>query len=165
MTASTPKSSSRGVGLGMETGNGEASYALNSATLQGRMLRDTGHTLTQAIHHMALPDYPHPIRIADFGCSVGANTLAWADLATRSVLQSYHSQPRSSTAPEIQYFFSDIPSNDFNTLFRELDTIPNTSRPFFPVAVAGSFHHRLFPKGSLHIAISSWSVQWMSKVT
>ncbi|KAG0593499.1 hypothetical protein KC19_1G334900 [Ceratodon purpureus] len=159
------KFSSRGVGFGMETGDGEASYARNSATVQGGMLRDTGHHLTQAVHLMSLPFESQPIRIADFGCSVGANTLSWADLTTQSVLESYRTKASLATnsIPEIQYFFCDIPSNDFNTLFRDLDSKGET-RPFFSAAVAGSFHDRLFPKGSLHIAISTWSVQWMSKI-
>jgi gibberellin A4 carboxyl methyltransferase len=159
-----PLSFSSRAGLGMETGDGEASYARNSATLQGRMLRDTGHNLAEAIHQMSLPLESQPIRIADFGCSVGANTVAWADLATQSMLQSYRTKACSATSPpEIQYFFCDTPSNDFNTLFQEL-ACKGETRPFFPAAVAGSFHEALLPKGSLHVAISTWSIHWMSKV-
>lgn len=155
-----PKNTLR-IGLRMETGDGEASYSQNSA-IQGSMLHDTGPHLADAIRQLRFDGSP-VIRVADFGCSVGANALAWAQLAAESVLQNFHSQSKPS--PEIQYFFSDLPSNDFNTLFRELHGEDGKAeRPYFAAAVGGSFHERLFPRGALHIAISSYSLHWMSKV-
>lgn len=61
---------------------------------------------------------------------------------------------------EFQAFFNDRASNDFNMLFR---TFPQ-EKTYHVTAVPGSFYGRLFPKASLHLIHSSYSVQWLSRV-
>lgn len=163
ITTQSPAEASLRSGLRMETGEGEASYSQNSAMVQGAMVHDTGPHLAEAIAQLRL-DAGVTVRVADFGCSVGANALAWAHLAAVSVLQNCSQNSSSDSDPEIQYFFCDLPSNDFSTLFqqaREAATRPK----YFAAAVGGSFHDRLFPRGALHVAISTWSLHWLSKVT
>lgn len=154
--------------LRMETGDGDAGYARNSG-MQGGMLRNIGEEFMDAIvnHLTNLPEDGSAVRVADFGCSTGANTLAWADLAATGVQKRIAKSNclGSSKAPEIQHFFTDLPLNDWNLLFRDL-LVAQEAKPrrYFPAAVAGSFHDRLFPRGHLHIALSVWSIHWLSKV-
>ncbi|KAI3854913.1 hypothetical protein MKX03_009071 [Papaver bracteatum] len=42
--------------------------------------------------------------------------------------------------------------------------LPPPEKPYFAAGVPGSFHSRLFPKGTLHIAHSSTSLHWLSRV-
>lgn len=51
-------------------------------------------------------------------------------------------------------------TNDFNTLFQSLPV----ERDYFAAGVAGSFHHRLFPRASVHFVYSSYAVHWLSRV-
>ncbi|KAG0620774.1 hypothetical protein M758_4G242900 [Ceratodon purpureus] len=153
------------VSLRMSEGDGEASYSRNS-WMQGGILRDIGAELVEAVSHLtSLPTDGSPVRVADFGCSSGANTLAWADLAAKSVQHNIRLRNSkagvASSDPEVQHFFSDLPSNDWNTLFK---TLASEQWPYFAAAVAGSFHGRLFPNEYLHIAISIWSVQYLSMI-
>jgi hypothetical protein len=152
------------VALRMSEGDGEGSYSRNS-WMQGGILRDIGADLVDAVSR--LTDLPtagsSPVRVADFGCSSGANTLAWADLIASCVMHNLNSKLAvTAPDPEIQQFFADLPFNDWNTLFKALAS--ESPRPYFAAAVAGSFHGRLFPKGYLHIAICIWSVQYLSVV-
>lgn len=104
---------------------------------------------------------PKTFRVADFGCSTGPNTLfAMKNIIEAVMLKYQSSSTQSKTTPEFLVFFNDHVDNDFNTLF---NTLP-PSRPYFAVGVPGSFHCQLLPKGSLHVAHSSYSLQWLSRV-
>jgi len=52
------------------------------------------------------------IRVADLGYSYGANSLNVANIISTSFC--------TNGAWEIQYFFNDFPTNDFNVLFQQL---------------------------------------------
>jgi len=52
------------------------------------------------------------ICVADLGCSCGASTLNVANIISISF--------RTNGASEIQHFFNDLPTNDFNVLFPQL---------------------------------------------
>ncbi|XP_047940321.1 loganic acid O-methyltransferase-like isoform X2 [Salvia hispanica] len=93
------------------------------------------------------------IAIADLGCSVGPNTF----FAMQTIIQTLQHKHHHF---QFQVFFNDQTSNDFNTLFASL---PHP-RPYFAAAVPGSFYGRLFPSSSLHIAFSSSSLHWLSRV-
>lgn len=92
--------------------------------------------------------------IADLGCSVGPNTVIAVENIIESVKLKY------SGSFEIQVFFNDLASNDFNTLLRSL---PH-DRQYAASLVPGSFHGRLLPKSSLHFIHSSYTLHWLSNV-
>ena len=99
-------------------------------------------------------------RIADLGCSIGPNTFVAMQNITDAVQLKYQSQGFASQMPEFQVFFNDHASNDFNTLFASLPP----ERPYFAIAVPGSFHGRLLPNFSLDFVYSSYALQCLSKV-
>nr|DAD35804.1 TPA_asm: hypothetical protein HUJ06_006443 [Nelumbo nucifera] len=72
----------------------------------------------------------------------------------------YQTEGLSSCILELQVFFNDHVSNDFNTLFASLPA----DRRYFMAGVPGSFYGRLFPEGSLDFVHSSYALQWLSKV-
>eukprot|EP01018_Ginkgo_biloba_P003391 Gb_02345 [translate_table: standard] len=123
---------------------------------------------------------------SNLGCATGVNTLLAADTIVNFVNQICirHS---IGCVPEFQVYFTDLPSNDFNSLFRLLPphklpavtgpqyhaynngccltaTPRPPSRSYFAAAVTGSFYRRLFPRQSLHFVHSSISLHWLSRV-
>lgn len=158
-------------------GEGDASYVKYSAG-QANINAELRPMLADAIAKFAvLPSSGEPIRVADLGCSVGANALGFAECITSAVLAKVKSQLKGGgSLPDVQYFFSDLPSNDFNNLFLSLAPLKcddgtanghekTTTRNYFAAAVPGSFYDRLFPQNSLHVVMSAWSMHWLSHVS
>ncbi len=58
------------------------------------------------------------IHVVDLGCPCGANTLNVANI----ISIRFH----TNAALEIQYFFNDLPTNDFNVLFQQLPPLDPT---------------------------------------
>ncbi|KAJ4717171.1 S-adenosylmethionine-dependent methyltransferase [Melia azedarach] len=101
------------------------------------------------------------VKIADLGCSVGPNTFfAMQNIIEAVELKFLQAKSQNLSALEFQAFFNDHYENDFNILFK---TLP-PSRKYFAAGVPGSFHGRLFPKSSLHLAHMSYALHFLSKV-
>jgi hypothetical protein len=170
----------------MAPGSGTHSYALNS-WVQSLAIKRLHPILRDAINHFKLPKDGN-IRVADLGCSIGANTLTFANIISTRFF--------ANGASEVQYFFNDLPTNDFNTLFQQIpplnlrcggndkyfdvNSLPLKSsfgrstkeakrkidtRTYYAVAVPGSFYERLFPSSSLHLVLSTNSLHWISHVS
>ncbi|GJN21363.1 hypothetical protein PR202_gb08832 [Eleusine coracana subsp. coracana] len=109
---------------------------------------------------------PQSIGVADLGCSAGPNTLFLVSAAITAVRRrcGFIGIPCS----EIRVYLNDLPDNDFNTVFRQLPEFLRHSDDaggnVFVFGAPGSFHGRLFPAESLHLAISSFSLHWLSQV-
>ncbi|KAI3912790.1 hypothetical protein MKW92_046204 [Papaver armeniacum] len=147
----------------MNGGNGRNSYA-NNSSIQRSFVDKSKSMIDEAIaNYLDIRIFPSPntFRIADLGCSVGPNTFIAMQNIIEAVDLKYREfiDPNGST-PEFHVFFNDHTSNDFNTLFVSLPP----EKSYFAAGVPGSFHTRLFPKGSLHIAHCSTSLQWLSQV-
>lgn len=114
--------------------------------------------------------FPECLKIADLGCSLGPNTL----LVVLEIIDilSTTSQKLNSPLPSLQAFLNDLPGNDFNTIFRSLQSFyrkletekGNTFGNCFISGVPGSFYGRLFPCNSLHFVHSSYAIMWLSEV-
>eukprot|EP01018_Ginkgo_biloba_P003388 Gb_02316 [translate_table: standard] len=167
-------------------GSGDCSYAHNSS-VQMKMVEAMKPFLESGIAENTRVEWLRDLeggafRIADLGCATGVNTLLAADNIVNSFKQICirHSIGR---VPEFQVYFTDLPSNDFNSLFRLLPphqlpgvtaasqhyirqtTAPRpVSRSYFAAAVPGSFYRRLFPRQTLHFVHSSISLHWLSQV-
>eukprot|EP01018_Ginkgo_biloba_P029343 Gb_20903 [translate_table: standard] len=174
--------------LCMKGGSGDSSYAHNSLSVQTKMVEAMKPVLESAIGENTRVEWLRGLeggvfRIADLGCATGVNTLLAAETIVNSVKQICirHSIGR---VPEFQVYFVDLPSNDFNSLFRmlpphQLSAVTGShynagccltaaprpaSRSYFAAAVSGSFYRRLFPRQSLHFVHSSLSLHWLSQV-
>ncbi|RZC57584.1 hypothetical protein C5167_004885 [Papaver somniferum] len=131
----------------MNGGDGRNSYA-NNSSLQRFVVDRSKSMIDEAIeNYLDIGTCPssNTFRIADLGCSTGPNTF----IAMQNIIEAID-----------HVYFNDHASNDFNTLFVFLPP----EKPYFAAGVPGSFHTRLFPKGSLHVAHSSTSLQWLSQV-
>ncbi|KMZ71853.1 hypothetical protein ZOSMA_173G00030 [Zostera marina] len=156
----------------MKGGNEESSYAKNSQA-QAAHVKATLHLLKDAIDNMSLSapkSNTLPFTVADLGCSCGTNTFFLMDYIINNISKRYEVGD-SEKPPEFQAFFSDLPSNDFNTLFKLMSCSDNaemrTPTPYcsyYAAGVPGSFHHRLFPSRSIDVFSSIFSLHWLSKL-
>jgi hypothetical protein len=109
-----------------------------------------------------VPRAPQPIVIADYGAATGHNSLL-PICAAIEVL-------RKRTRPDqsVLVIHTDLPDNDFTAMFRTLAEDPDTylgkDSATFASAVGRSFYEQVMPSGSVHLAWSSWAIQWLSKV-
>ncbi|KAH7366558.1 hypothetical protein KP509_18G084900 [Ceratopteris richardii] len=182
----------------MEGRDSKDSYAVNSAlqnrnfhTLaQPRLEKAIGHMLAAAGGGGGGGGGRHPLRrltIADLGCAYGPNTIQCA----KSIVQALGRWGISASAEddeeagmvkeedadngaagmttkEVLFIFSDLPRNDFNALFEDLEShfSKDSSPPpvLYVSGVPGSFYGRLFPSSSIDFAICSYSLHWLSQV-
>jgi indole-3-acetate O-methyltransferase len=112
--------------------------------------------------------------IADLGCSCGSNTINVVNVIINHIIKRY--EALGCNPPEFSAFFSDLPSNDFNTLFQLLPPLAtygvsmeeclanDNQRSYFAAGVPGSFYRRLFPTKSVDVFHSAFSLHWLSKV-
>lgn len=166
----------------MKGGSGDSSY-VNNSSVQLNMIQAFKPLLEHSIYQnvrsvpgMTGADH-NVFRIVDLGCSTGMNTLLAVDTIVKAVELTFIRH--CMNVPEFHVYFSDLPSNDFNTLLRMLppfkaanrmvaaerdDDKPAATRSYFASAVAGSQYRRLFPRQSLHFCHSSNSLHWLSGV-
>ncbi len=103
-----------------------------------------------------------PIVIADYGCSQGGNSLAPMEAGIRTL------RGRVGPDQEISVIHTDLPDNDFQALFRTLDTDKRSylrhDAATFASAVGRSFYGQILPSGCVTLGWSSWAVQWLSRL-
>ncbi|KAL7190752.1 hypothetical protein ACSBR2_022935 [Camellia fascicularis] len=150
----------------MVGGDGPHSYTQNSS-LQRNAVESAKSLMNAAIvdnldvnQLNRVSSSSNSFKIVDLGCSVGPNTFIAVQNIIESVKLVCQCQGLDSEALEFQVLFNDHASNDFNTLFKCL----SKGSQYFAAGVPGSFHGRLFPKSSVHLMHSSYSLQWLSKV-
>ncbi|KAI3867708.1 hypothetical protein MKW92_016523 [Papaver armeniacum] len=164
--------------LRMNGGNAETSYSSNSSA-QKKAICMTKAMLEEAIWDINLRFYSgttsamdkmKSVCVADLGCSSGPNTLLVVSHLLDTINKKCHEH--HMITPEILVFLNDLPGNDFNTLFKNLESFNDNIRknkgnnlgPCFVSGMPGTFYGRLFPGGTLHFVHSSYSLHWLSKV-
>ncbi|XP_024527796.1 indole-3-acetate O-methyltransferase 1 isoform X1 [Selaginella moellendorffii] len=147
----------------VRSGSGKDSYHRNSG-LQAQGFSSVHATIEQAIASSAplfLDSSLDVIRIVDLGCSHGSNTIQALDFVAREITR-LREQVGDRKPLEIQAIFSDLAVNDFNTLFA---LVPHPQgEPYFFSGVPGSFYGRLFPRSSIHFAMTSYALHYLSKI-
>jgi hypothetical protein len=117
--------------------------------------------LERAARSAALPPAAEPIVIADYGSSEGRNALRPMRLAIRELRR------RDGKDRPISTVHTDLPGNDFSTLFEVLKSDPDSylrDEPrVFASAVGRSFYEQILPCESVTLGWSSWAVQWLSR--
>jgi hypothetical protein len=118
--------------------------------------------LVQAAREIAIDPGGQPIVIADYGSSQGKNSLAPIRAAI-GVLRT-----RLGPDRPIDVVHTDLPANDFSTLFEVLDTDPDRyvldQQNVFPYAIGRSFYRGLFPPDHVHLGWSSYAAVWLSRL-
>ncbi|KAF8006286.1 hypothetical protein BT93_K0548 [Corymbia citriodora subsp. variegata] len=151
--------------LFMSKGDGEHSYAQNSACTQ-QVASLSKPTIANTVGSLLEEDF-FPcklLNVADLGCASGPNTVTFMSTVIESVQKKCaHS---NCSPPEFQFYLNDLPGNDFNTLFKSLSNFSQSyeSLSCFVMGAPGSFHGRLFPKNFVHLAHSSYGAHWLSQV-
>ncbi|CAI0379343.1 unnamed protein product, partial [Linum tenue] len=156
--------------LCMKGGQGESSYANNSKA-QALHARSVVHILEETLDlvHLQPPPPPHHhqsavFQVVDLGCSSGNNTVDTVEAIIKHMIKRYRAA--GLDLPEFAAFFSDLPSNDFNTLFQLLPSDGGgvAGVEYYSAGVAGSFYKRLFPARSIDFFHSAFSLHWLSQV-
>ncbi|XP_054818081.1 indole-3-acetate O-methyltransferase 1-like [Prosopis cineraria] len=163
--------------LSMKGGKGEASYANNSQA-QAVHARSVLHLLKETLDTVHLEDNPNiTFTVVDLGCSCGSNAINTMDVIIKHIIKRY--QDLGFVPPEFSAFFSDLPSNDFNTLFQLFPPLlvnygggvsleeclaADNHRSYFVAGVPGSFYRRLFPARSISFFHSAFSLHWISQI-
>ncbi|WP_102144621.1 SAM-dependent methyltransferase [Mycobacterium hubeiense] len=140
----------------------EGGFSTASSRLQAAGLPAAIKLFERAAEVVPLPSPPPPIVIADYGASTGHNSLLPIGAAI-AVL-------RKRTRPEhsILVTHTDVPDNDFTTMFRTLADDPDTylrkDAATFATAVGRSFYSQILPSNSVNLGWTSWAIQWLSRV-
>ena len=102
-----------------------------------------------------------PLVIVDYGSSQGRNSMAPVRVAIEEI--------RSRVGPTrpVEVIHTDLPSNDFSSLFQALWEDPDSyivgSSGIFPAAIGRSYFEPLLPPGRVHLGWNTWTMQWMSR--
>ncbi|OWM85856.1 hypothetical protein CDL15_Pgr012106 [Punica granatum] len=157
--------------LCMKGGRGESSYASNSQA-QALHARSMLHLLEETLDGVKLNSPEIPFVVVDLGCSSGTNTINIIEVIVKHISKRYEAV--GYEPPEFLAFFSDLPSNDFNTLFQlfpnyggsmEECLAADSHRSYFVAGVPGSFYRRLFPSRSVDVFHSAFCLHWLSQVS
>ncbi|KAI3961699.1 hypothetical protein MKW92_034200 [Papaver armeniacum] len=166
--------------LHMNGGTGETSYAFNSS-VQKKAFYKTKPMIEEAALDIfskfctcntteVTGKSTMPIGIADFGCSSGPNTLLVFSYLLNTIYDKF--REFDSVSPEIVMYFNDLPGNDFNTLFKYLESFCDELKkskgdgfgPCFAAGIPGTFYGRIVPRDTLHFVHSSYSLHWVSQI-
>jgi hypothetical protein len=98
--------------------------------------------------------------LADYAASQGKNSLPPMNLALDALLQK---EPAF-----IEIVHTDLPSNDFSSLFAMLENDPDSYLRRDPrisaLATGRSYFQPILSAGKVDLAWNSWSLQWMSRL-
>ena len=118
--------------------------------------------LEQAARLIHLDTGDRPIVIADYGSSEGKNSLAPMRAAI-AVLRA-----RAGLQRPIFVHHTDLPANDFNSLFEVLEGDPDSyvrgERNVFSSAIGRSFYQSVLPPNYVDLAWSSYAAVWLSQI-
>ncbi|EPS63186.1 hypothetical protein M569_11601 [Genlisea aurea] len=146
----------------MNGGDEPTSYSRNSS-LQKRaadgISRITSSALTQMLSSSTNPAV---LSMADLGCSSGPNALSHVKRLLEVV-------DGNAAASEIRVYLNDLPTNDFNAIFKGLPDFLNEvknerDRSIYIGAYPGNFYGRLFPDKTLNFVYSFNSLHWLSRI-
>ncbi|MCB0931314.1 MAG: hypothetical protein KDB71_05375 [Mycobacterium sp.] len=142
-------------GLGPGVMSGDGFYDRNSATQDDAAAFGLA-LVAEAISGMPLsPD--RRVVVADLGCAQGRNSLA----PMRAAVTGF----RAAGATDIDVIHTDLPNNDWATLFAVIEHDPDTyliDEGIHPFVVGRSFYDRLFTPSTLHLAWTASALHWLS---
>lgn len=125
---------------------------------------ETRQVIKKAVRELCSIVLPRNLVVVDLGCSLGENTFIFVS----EVINAMSDHPL-----EVQFFQNDLPGNDFNYIFRSLESFKKMVAvehkggilpPFYVAGLPGSYYTRLFPSQSVHLFHSSYCLHWRSQV-
>src|SRR5215213_5469011 len=118
--------------------------------------------LERAVGEMSMPQGTEPAAVADFGAAQGRNSLEPMRLAVEKMRR------RTTISTPILVVHTDLPQNDFGSLFALVEDSPESYlrsvENVFALVAGKSFYERIFPDGFLSLGWTAISVHWLSKV-
>lgn len=127
--------------------------SLQNANLQSAL------PLLGAAAQIVANEGPAVVTIADYGASQGRNSMTPIGGAIDLVRSTNPGRP-------VQVVHTDLPSNDFASLFTLLDSDPTSylkgRSGIFPSAIGRSYFDIILPPGSVDLGWSSNALHWMS---
>jgi hypothetical protein len=124
-----------------------------------RAVADTGAAhITRCVDAVTVPDHKTFV-VADYGSSTGGNSMT--AMRTAIAAARAHDPQRAVVAVH-----NDLPTNDWNQLFRNLATSPDSylqlaGPAVVPFASAVSFFEPAAPAGSVHVGMSFSAAHWL----
>lgn len=108
---------------------------------------------------VAPPGSTGVVTVVDYGSSEGRNSL----LPMAAAIEAIRS--RHGDAHPVWVFHTDLPDNDFTSLFRTVAGVGGYRRPgVYTAAIGRSFYGQLLPDASVGLGWSSIAVHWLSAV-
>jgi hypothetical protein len=118
--------------------------------------------LERAVEELNVPQGAELAAVADFGAAQGRNSLEPMRLAVEKMRR------RTTISTPIVVIHTDLPQNDFGSLFALVEDSPESYlrsvENVFALAAGKSFYERIFPDGFLSLGWTAVSVHWLSKV-
>ena len=118
--------------------------------------------LERAVEEMTVLKGAEPAAVADFGAAQVRNSLGPMRLAVEKIRR------RTTVFTPIVVIHTDLPQNDFSSLFALVEDSPESylrsAENVFALAAGKSFYERIFPDGYLSLGWTAISVHWLSKV-
>jgi hypothetical protein len=134
-------------------------YYDQHSTAQLATIRALQDWVDDAVANLPLPALAQSITVLDLGSSEGRNAI--------QVMATIVAALRRRTRQPVQTIYSDLASNNFNQLFANLEQARRTDlfpAGVYPSVVGGSFYGPLLPPGTVHLATSFNSIQWLDQL-
>ncbi|MGJ0508632.1 MAG: SAM-dependent methyltransferase [Methylocystis sp.] len=101
------------------------------------------------------------VRLVDYGSSQGHNSMAPVSIAIETL------RGRVDAPASMEVVHTDLPGNDFTSLFRAVLENENSylrlAPDVFPSAIGRSYFEQILPDESVDLGWNSWTLQWMSR--
>jgi SAM dependent carboxyl methyltransferase len=118
--------------------------------------------LEAAARRAILEHDDRPVVIADYGSSEGKNSL----VPMRIIIETFRSQLGAQRP--IVVCHTDLPANDFKSLFELLENDPDRYTKddpnVFPCVIGRSFYQALFPPDRVDLGWCSYAAMWISQI-
>jgi hypothetical protein len=141
------------------TGMKGSGYYDRHSAAQLSSIRTLEDWVDDAVAGLPLPAAAGPVTVLDLGSSEGHNAIRLMGTVVAGL--------RRRTDQPVRTVFSDLASNDFNTLFANLEEARRAGEipaGVYPAAVGGSFYGPLLPPGTVHLATSFNAIHWLDRL-
>lgn len=137
----------------------EGGYYDANSSAQLASIQILSERILEAVQDLPLPQTDHPLTLLDLGSSEGRNA--------RIVMHQIQARIRQGTDHPILTLYSDLPSNSFNQLAKNI-TDREVGEPLPPEVyqgmIPGSFYQPLMPPASVHLVTCFNAILWMDQV-